>query len=182
MKDHDTNLALAWVVMLPNDIADLATERSEEISDMLIMHQSFQKYFFILEKMNDQSSKLKKSKKKISSLEKQVKLDSDAVKQAKLAPVEQLNKALRELGELEKVARGSVFKRSTAVPEVESVDPPHPYSPFVLPGFNEEEYLKEPVDEDLEKFVEVGNNLSQDAIEANTVAEGGLNADASPVV
>ena len=38
-KDHDTSLALAWVVMLSNDIADLAIEGSNETHDLLVMQQ-----------------------------------------------------------------------------------------------------------------------------------------------
>ena len=37
-KDHDTNLALARVVMLLDDVADLIAEGSKEIRDLLIMH------------------------------------------------------------------------------------------------------------------------------------------------
>ena len=36
-KDHDTSLALAWMVILPNDVADPAVEGSKEICDLLIM-------------------------------------------------------------------------------------------------------------------------------------------------
>ena len=71
---------------------------------------------------------------------------------------------------------------STVAPEVELVDPPQPYSTLVLPDFNEEEYLKELADEDLEKSPEIVNNLSQDAAEANTAAKGALNADVSPAM
>ena len=38
-KDHDTSLALAQAVMLPNDIADLVVEGSEKIRDLLVMQQ-----------------------------------------------------------------------------------------------------------------------------------------------
>ena len=40
---------------------------------------------------------------------------------------------------------------SANAPKVEPMDPPQPYSSLVLPDFNEEEYLKESTDEDLEK-------------------------------
>ena len=36
-KDHNTSLALAWAVMLPNDVAYLALEGLEEIRDLLVM-------------------------------------------------------------------------------------------------------------------------------------------------
>ncbi|GFY81042.1 hypothetical protein Acr_01g0008510 [Actinidia rufa] len=38
-KDHNTSLALAQAVMLPNDVTDLAAEGSEEIHDLLVMQQ-----------------------------------------------------------------------------------------------------------------------------------------------
>ncbi|XP_057482023.1 uncharacterized protein LOC130768950 [Actinidia eriantha] len=38
-KDHDTNLSLAWAVMLPKDIANLAEEGSKEIRDLMVMQQ-----------------------------------------------------------------------------------------------------------------------------------------------
>ena len=38
-KDHDTSLALAWVVMLLKDVADLAKEGSKEFRDLLVMQQ-----------------------------------------------------------------------------------------------------------------------------------------------
>ena len=114
---------------------------------------------------------------------------------------EHLNKAL---GELEKVAYGSVFEWvynqginragdnynkqlaelcpnifqegwlaclkevvipsnhhawSWAPPEVELMDPPKPYYPFVLPDFNEEKLLQEMPDEDPKKSPEVASNL-----------------------
>lgn len=53
---------------------------------------------------------------------------------------------------------------------------PNPIPP-VLSDFNEEEYLKEPTDEDLEKSPKVAGNLRQDAVEANMDAEDGSNAN-----
>ncbi|GFY95340.1 hypothetical protein Acr_10g0007250 [Actinidia rufa] len=38
-KDHDTSLALARAVMLPNDVADLVAKGLEEIRDLLVMQQ-----------------------------------------------------------------------------------------------------------------------------------------------
>ena len=40
-KDHDNSLALARAFMLPNDVANLATEGSEKICDLLIMQQVY---------------------------------------------------------------------------------------------------------------------------------------------
>ncbi|GFY92682.1 hypothetical protein Acr_08g0010780 [Actinidia rufa] len=122
LKDHDTSLALARVVMLSTNVINLATESSKENCDLLIMQQVQPlETSSISEWMKEQSSELKKSKKKINSLEKQAKLDFDVIEQAKLAltvaiqeqdasyatiteiqgkvtiVLEQLNKALREL-------------------------------------------------------------------------------------
>ncbi|GFZ01497.1 hypothetical protein Acr_15g0001060 [Actinidia rufa] len=175
-KDYNTNLALTRAVMLPNDVADLTMEESEEIRDLLIMQQSLQKAFAILEGMKEQSSELKKSKKKISSLDKQDKLDSTVIEKTKLALATAIQERDANYTTVSE-ARGGV-----AAPEVEQLDPPPPYSSLVLSGFNEEEYLKEPTDEDLEKYAEVGSNLGLDATEASTAVDGGLDADASPVV
>ncbi|GFS35917.1 hypothetical protein Acr_00g0042680 [Actinidia rufa] len=120
-KDHDTSLALAQAVMLPNIVADLAMEGSEEICDLLIMQQEIG-----------------------------IPVDPPA-----------WNKA---------------------TPEVEQLDPPLPYSPLMLPGFNEEEYLKELAYEDLEKCAEVGGNLSLDTAETSTTVNGSLDVDASLIV
>ena len=38
-KDHDTSLALAWAIMLPNDVVDLTAEGSKETQDLLVMQQ-----------------------------------------------------------------------------------------------------------------------------------------------
>ena len=50
----------------------------------------------------------------------------------------------------------------------------------MLPSFNKEKLLQEIADEDPEKSSEVADNLDQDAIKANVVAEGNSNADVSP--
>ena len=72
---------------------------------------------------------------------------------------------------------------SKAAPEVEQLDPLKPYSPFVLPNFYEEEYLKEPVDKSLEKTIEVVNasgNLGPNAVGSSVAGDGSLDADAFP--
>ena len=38
-QDHDTNLALAWAVLLQKDVANLSEERSDAIKDLLAMQQ-----------------------------------------------------------------------------------------------------------------------------------------------
>ena len=38
-----------------------------------------------------------------------------------------------------------------ATPEVELLDSPEPYLPFILIGFNEEKYLNQPIEEDGEE-------------------------------
>ena len=62
------------------------------------------------------------------------------------------------------------------------LDPPPPYSPLMLLGFDEKEYLKELANEDLEKSVEVGGNIDLDATETSMAIDGILDADASPIV
>ncbi|GFY96866.1 hypothetical protein Acr_11g0011720 [Actinidia rufa] len=101
-KDHDTSLALAWAVMLQNDVTDIATEGSEEIHDLLLgipaNHPTWSK----------------------------------------------------------------------AAPEVELSDSPEAYSPLVLLGFDEEEYLKNPTNDVLEKFTEVANTGKELGVVAAT--------------
>ncbi|GFY89066.1 hypothetical protein Acr_06g0010060 [Actinidia rufa] len=158
--------------------------------------------------MKEQSVKIKKSKKKISSFKKQEKLDSNAMEQMKLAlaiVVQERDASYaavteaqagynygKKLGEL----CPGIFQNgwmaylkegippdhpawSAAAPEVKPMDPSQPYSSLVLPGFNEEEYMKEPSDE---KSFEVAVNLGQDAVEVSMTAEGGSNANVSPTL
>ncbi|GFY85854.1 hypothetical protein Acr_04g0005920 [Actinidia rufa] len=80
-KNHDTSLALTQVIMLPKDVADLVEKSLEKIHFLLLMQQ---RATAISEQMKDQSTEIKKSKKKISFLEKQAKLDSKAKEKAKL--------------------------------------------------------------------------------------------------
>ena len=97
-KDPDTSLALAQEIMLLNNVADFTTEGSEEIRDLFVMQQVQVRipaqwlYYFVVfrylatclicfvlqnlkrattisERMKQQSSKLKKLKKKMRVLE-----------------------------------------------------------------------------------------------------------------
>ncbi|GFY90934.1 hypothetical protein Acr_07g0011300 [Actinidia rufa] len=123
------------VVMMPKDVIDLTKEGSEEIRELLVMQQ---RAFAISEWMKEQSTEIKKSKKKISYLEKQVRLDSQAAEKA------------REIGIPPKHPAWKAVP-----PAVEPMDPRQVYSLLMLPDFNEKEMLEENVVEILEKSLEV---------------------------
>ncbi|GFZ10953.1 hypothetical protein Acr_22g0003510 [Actinidia rufa] len=138
MKNHDTNLALAGVVMLPNDVADLHENESEEIQDLLASLKSLL-----------------------------------AARCAKGCST----------GEL--VEAGIPAEHPTwskAVLEVEQLDSPQPYSPFVLLDFYEEKYLNGLTNDGLENPTEVADTGSNLELVATTgtsaVGGGGLKDDA----
>ncbi|GFZ06578.1 hypothetical protein Acr_18g0007480 [Actinidia rufa] len=98
------------------------------------------------------------------------------------ATLAQMNLALQENSELKKVDSGEVFQKvfdcgfnraedsyekqlvtpldhpalNVASPSIESSDPPVVYSPLILLGFNEEEYMNQLTDKEGVAIVEVG--------------------------
>ncbi|GFZ09238.1 hypothetical protein Acr_20g0010460 [Actinidia rufa] len=108
---------------------------------------------------------------------------------------EKLHKALQDLAEFQKVATGPVYERvfnhgynragdsyeryvaelptwTTAAPEVVRPDAPYDYSSLILPGFNEEEYMNQPVEEGNKGVVEVNGGNTGNELEARVGGEG----------
>ncbi|GFS41351.1 hypothetical protein Acr_00g0073870 [Actinidia rufa] len=135
-KDHDTILALARVVMLPKDLTDLAEEISDTIWDLLVMQAAA-----ISDRIKEQSTELKRAKSNVGGLE------------------SELNKAKLTLGttnqlkgsERQGIVRSYQASSSSLWPYLRAAELPEslePYSPMILPGFNEEEYMNQPIEED----------------------------------
>ncbi|GFS30377.1 hypothetical protein Acr_00g0011550 [Actinidia rufa] len=109
--------------------------------------QSLQRVAIILDRMKQQSAEMKKTNKKAQN--------EVATTRARRV------KALHDLDELQAVAYGPVNERR-GIPEnnpawaktasaAELPESPKPYSPLILPCFNEEEYMNEPSKEDGEE-------------------------------
>ncbi|GFS30002.1 hypothetical protein Acr_00g0009640 [Actinidia rufa] len=86
----------------------------------------------ISDRMKQQSAELKKTKKKVGSLE------------------YELNKAKLSLASIDQLKLDILEDNpawAKAAPEVELPESPESYSPMILPGFNEEEYMNQPAEE-----------------------------------
>ncbi|GFZ08656.1 hypothetical protein Acr_20g0004640 [Actinidia rufa] len=121
--DHNNYLALAQAVMLPQDMADLATEDSMKASDLMTANE------------------------KLATSEKALGNERNSCSSAMVMPLievtvaqDQRDKALHDLVELQKTA---------ALPEAVLLDLPEPYFPMKggsANHFNEEKYANQPIE------------------------------------
>ncbi|GFS37635.1 hypothetical protein Acr_00g0053170 [Actinidia rufa] len=145
-QDHDTYLALAQAIMLPQDVANLAAEEAHNLE-----------------------SDLKKAKDALAAEIKNCEANDQMTAKSLLEvddAKEKMNAALQELTELRKVASAPMYQRlaclmdlntpanhpawNVAAPEVEVPDPPEPYSPIMLLDFKEDEYANQPAEDGAE--------------------------------
>ncbi|GFZ00578.1 hypothetical protein Acr_14g0002130 [Actinidia rufa] len=132
-KDHKTCLALRNVIMLPQDVVDLAAEDLEEFGGRLVMMDA--------QKIHGLEKELKQARSELANAR-------NAVENA----IEQRNNALQEMAELQKMAYGTVYRRvfdctyNRPRDTYEKLHPdlPAAYSPILLLGFDEEEYANMP--------------------------------------
>ncbi|GFZ15729.1 hypothetical protein Acr_25g0001380 [Actinidia rufa] len=160
-QDHDTIVALAQAIMLPNDIAALSEEDNEMMRSLLVKQhvQSLQREMAISDRMVEHSTELKRAKKKMGSLESEL-------KKAKLRTSRRVNRArdnytrqvvevhsdsflqgwLACLAELGVPEDNPTWTK--AAPALGFPEPPASYSPMVQLGFDEEKYVNR-LDEDV---------------------------------
>ncbi|GFZ05472.1 hypothetical protein Acr_17g0010440 [Actinidia rufa] len=130
-QDHDTNMALARAVMLPNDVAILSEENSETMRSLLSYGhvRSHGGAINLVEKGQEERGSAEQGTTMIgrfSEIHPEIFMEGWIVCLIKLDILED-NPAW-----------------SKAVPALELSAPLTPYSPILLPDFDEEEYVNQP--------------------------------------
>ncbi|GFZ03341.1 hypothetical protein Acr_15g0019490 [Actinidia rufa] len=138
-RDHDTSVALAQAIMLPGDVIAISEETLETVRSLLVIQhvQSLQRAMVISDRMAEHSIELKRANKPET-------LSTTTATQAQ-------NKVV--LAQLWEVACGPVyelvFNRGTNVaPALKFLESATPYSPMILPNFDEEEYINRQEDDE----------------------------------
>ncbi|GFS38128.1 hypothetical protein Acr_00g0055880 [Actinidia rufa] len=122
-KDYDTSMALARVVLLLIDVASLNEESPNAFQDLLVMQATV-----LANRMQEQSIELKKAKKKVTEFHFEAYLDGWTT-------------CLDKLGIPEDSPAWA-----KAAPTLGYLESPAPYSPLILPSFDELEYRKATMD------------------------------------
>ncbi|GFZ16783.1 hypothetical protein Acr_26g0000530 [Actinidia rufa] len=159
-KGHDTCLVLGNAILLLQDVVDLSMVESKEFKDLMVMQgiQSLQRVVANSEHMKKYSSNLKKANQRANTLV------------GSRAPSRHISRRLvchlKELGTLTDYPTWT-----SAAPSVELSDIPTVYSPFILLGFNEEEYMNQLAEEENVSIVIVdGTDKRED--KGNELGEG----------
>ncbi|GFS42078.1 hypothetical protein Acr_00g0077960 [Actinidia rufa] len=192
-KDHNTCLALEQVVMLPQDVADLDVEDSTEFGNLMVMQHVQNEEILLQSQEGQHESDLKEAKDAIAMSKLEADVAQEKLHKA-LHDLDELYKVYERVFNHGYNRAGDFYERQVAklhpnifqegwlaylkelgtpaehpgwivaALEPELMHLPKGYSPLILPGFKEEEYMNQLIEEGNEGLAEVdvankGNEL-----------------------